>query len=77
MDPGIKRKAKGGEHENEQDGKVLHLRKKLAALQEAQVALINYKKGGQPFTNLLTTIPIAWGSDQVNFIVGFLVDATR
>ncbi|OLL23923.1 White collar 1 protein [Neolecta irregularis DAH-3] len=41
---------------------------------ECQVSLINYRKGGQPFVNLITVIPITWESEQVAFFVGFQVD---
>jgi hypothetical protein len=46
----------------------------ITARQEAQISLINYRRGGQPFMNLLTIIPITWDSDQVKFYVGFQVD---
>ena len=42
--------------------------------QEAQISVINYRKGGQPFMNLLTMIPITWDSDEVKYYVGFQVD---
>ncbi|BFZ60816.1 hypothetical protein YB2330_001868 [Saitoella coloradoensis] len=42
---------------------------------EAQVSLINYKKGGQPFVNLLTVIPVTWENpNEIAFFVGFQVD---
>jgi PAS domain S-box-containing protein len=56
------------------DQAVYHLKTKLQARSEAQVSLINYRKGGQSFINLLTIIPVRWDSDEYNFFVGFQVD---
>jgi len=56
------------------DGTILYLKNTIHMWQEAQVSLINYRKGGQPFMNLLTMIPIAWDSDQLKYYVGFQVD---
>ncbi|KAI9376488.1 hypothetical protein BJX61DRAFT_367277 [Aspergillus egyptiacus] len=39
---------------------------------ETQVSIINYKKGGQPFMNLVTMIPVRWESK--DYFVGFQVD---
>ncbi|GAA5928415.1 uncharacterized protein JCM15063_003873 [Sporobolomyces koalae] len=52
-----------------------HLATKLDNLQECQVSLINYQKGGKPFINLVTCIPISWNyTDEIDYIVGFQVD---
>jgi len=56
------------------DDTVSYLKQQIDAKKEAQASLINYRKGGQPFMNLLTTIPITWGSDEVVYFVGFQVD---
>ena len=56
------------------DRAVLHLKNMINQRQEAQISLINYRKGGQPFMNLLTMIPIAWESDEIRYYVGFQVD---
>ncbi|KAF3918405.1 hypothetical protein ABW20_dc0105763 [Dactylellina cionopaga] len=53
---------------------VRYLKQQCDGLDEAQVSLINYRKGGQPFMNLLTTIPITWDGDDIVYIVGFQVD---
>ncbi|KAF3923327.1 hypothetical protein ABW21_db0203358 [Orbilia brochopaga] len=53
---------------------VRYLKQQCDEMAEAQVSLINYRKGGQPFMNLLTTIPIAWDSQEIMYIVGFQVD---
>jgi hypothetical protein len=52
------------------------LRTRIAAREEVQVALTNYKKGGVPFVNLLTVVPIRWAEDvaEPQFAVGFQVD---
>lgn len=57
------------------DDSVLYLKNTISARQEAQISLINYRRGGQPFMNLLTMIPITWeDGGEVKFIVGFQVD---
>jgi len=54
---------------------VFYLKNQIAARAEAQTSLINYRKGGQSFTNLLTMIPITYDdSDDIVYIVGFQVD---
>lgn len=65
--PGVKRKYVD-------DDSVLYLKNQVNTRKEAQISLINYRRGGQPFMNLLTVIPITWDSDQVKFYVGFQVD---
>jgi PAS domain S-box-containing protein len=57
------------------DQAVAYLKKTVHEKTEAQISLINYRRGGQPFMNLLTMIPIA-GEDNAEpqFIVGFQVD---
>lgn len=56
------------------DQAVLHLKNMISQRQEAQISLINYRKGGQPFMNLLTMIPIAYDTDEIKYYVGFQVD---
>ena len=56
------------------DQSVLRIKKMITARQETQISLINYRKGGQPFMNLLTMIPIKWDTDEVRYYVGFQVD---
>ncbi|KAJ5046364.1 uncharacterized protein L3040_003609 [Drepanopeziza brunnea f. sp. 'multigermtubi'] len=54
---------------------VYYLKNRIAEKKEAQRSLINYRKGGQPFTNLLTMIPITGEDDkEIRYIVGFQVD---
>jgi PAS domain-containing protein len=54
---------------------VYYLKQRLEARKEAQRSLINYRKGGQPFMNLLTMIPITGEDDkEIKYYVGFQVD---
>ncbi|KAJ4412809.1 hypothetical protein N0V91_000571 [Didymella pomorum] len=57
------------------DDSVLYLKNTISAATEAQISLINYRRGGQPFMNLLTMIPISWEpGGKVKFFIGFQVD---
>ncbi|KAF2129756.1 blue light regulator 1 [Dothidotthia symphoricarpi CBS 119687] len=57
------------------DDSVLYLKNTITARTEAQISLINYRRGGQPFMNLLTMIPIPWEpGGPIKFFVGFQVD---
>lgn len=56
------------------DQTVYRLKEKIQARAEVQVSLINYRKGGQSFMNLLTMIPIQWNTTDYRFYVGFQVD---
>ncbi|KAK7519950.1 blue-light-activated transcription factor [Phyllosticta citriasiana] len=68
VEAGIKRKYT-------EDDAVLYLKNMINGRKEAQISLINYRRGGQPFMNLLTMIPINWDdSEVVKFFVGFQVD---
>ncbi|KAJ4218071.1 hypothetical protein NW759_008666 [Fusarium solani] len=53
---------------------VLRLKKGLEARDEVQQSLINYRKGGKPFMNLLTLIPVPWDGDEIRFYVGLQID---
>ncbi|KAF3279270.1 blue light receptor [Orbilia oligospora] len=65
---------KGAKRKYVDEESVRYLKQQCEDLDEAQVSLINYRKGGQPFMNLLTTIPISWDTDDIVYIVGFQVD---
>ena len=56
------------------DRSVLRIKNMINQRQEMQISIINYRKGGQPFMNLLTMIPITWDSEEVKYYVGFQVD---
>jgi hypothetical protein len=45
---------------------------------EVQVEVINYKKSGEPFVNLVSIIPVrdGLGKGRCNLSVGFLCDVT-
>lgn len=53
---------------------VYRMRTTIEERNEIQVSVINYRKGGQPFMNLVTMIPIRWDSNEYRFYVGFQVD---
>lgn len=54
---------------------VYSLKKSIAEFKECQYTLINYRKGGEPFINLITIIPISWENpDEIAYFVGFQVD---
>jgi pre-rRNA-processing protein SRD1 len=50
------------------------LRTAIEQQSEMQVSIINYRKGGQPFMNLVTMIPVRWESKDFRYFVGFQVD---
>jgi pre-rRNA-processing protein SRD1 len=57
------------------DGQTVYrLRSTIDERSEIQASIINYRKGGQPFMNLITMIPIQWNSEEYRFYVGFQVD---
>ncbi|CDZ96450.1 white collar 1 protein [Phaffia rhodozyma] len=53
---------------------VSHLKRNLASGKECQASLINYRRGGVPFINLVTVVPIPWDTNEIRFHVGFQVD---
>ena len=54
---------------------VFYLKQRIEACKEAQQSIINYRKGGQPFMNMLSMIPITGEDDkEIRYIVGFQVD---
>ncbi|GAA5896866.1 hypothetical protein JCM5296_002576 [Sporobolomyces johnsonii] len=66
-----------GEKRRYTDGQATnHLRQSLDKGEEVQVSLINYHKGGKPFINLVTCVPIPWEADrdEIAYHVGFQVD---
>ncbi|KAJ8104726.1 hypothetical protein ONZ43_g7713 [Nemania bipapillata] len=66
----------GTKREFVDNGAVYNLKLKIAECKEVQQSLINYRKGGKPFLNLLTMIPIPWESHSldVRYIIGFQID---
>ncbi|KDR65761.1 hypothetical protein GALMADRAFT_81496, partial [Galerina marginata CBS 339.88] len=59
---------------------VAHLRKSLMADKECQTSIVNYKKNGAAFINLVTVIPVPGGlsgeENDIAYHVGFQVDLT-
>ncbi|KAK8096428.1 uncharacterized protein PG998_014296 [Apiospora kogelbergensis] len=51
-----------------------NLKQKIDEGKEVQQSLINYRKGGKPFLNLLTMIPIPWDTSEIRYIIGFQID---
>lgn len=70
VQPGVRRKYVD-------DSSVFALKNKIARREEIQLSLINYRKGGQPFMNLLTMIPVTWDTMEFRYYVGFQVDVVE
>lgn len=64
----------GSRREFVDNGAVFNLKKMIQEGCEVQQSLINYRKGGKPFLNLLTMIPIPWDSDEIRYFIGFQID---
>lgn len=64
----------GTKREFVEEDAVYTLKKKIAEGRECQQGLINYRKGGKPFLNLLTMIPIPWDSKDIRYFIGFQID---
>ncbi|KAL7769926.1 hypothetical protein ACKLNR_001310 [Fusarium oxysporum f. sp. zingiberi] len=56
------------------DGAVHILKKNVQERRETQISMINYRKGGKPFLNYLSIIPIPWDTDEIRYYVGFQID---
>lgn len=63
---------------------VQYLRQSLVADKECQTSIVNYRKNGQAFINLVSVIPVTGGlyngpdeQDEVVYHVGFQVDLTE
>jgi PAS domain S-box-containing protein len=64
----------GSKREFVDDGAVYNLKRMVHEGREVQQSLINYRKGGKPFLNLLTMIPIPWDTDEIRYFIGFQID---
>ena len=53
---------------------IYHIKTHMVQGKESQSSIINYRKTGQPFVNLLTVIPIAWESEEIDYFIGLQVD---
>jgi PAS domain S-box-containing protein len=67
----------GSKREFVDDASVFNLKKKIAEGREVQQSLINYRKGGKPFLNLLTMIPIPWDTEEIRYFIGFQIDVVE
>lgn len=50
------------------------MRKAVEHNTELQVEVVNFKKSGKRFVNLLSIIPIQWGGEEFIYSVGFLCE---
>lgn len=65
----------GSKREFVENGAVFNLKRSIEQHKEVQQSLINYRKGGKPFLNLLTMIPIPWDDPaEIRFFIGFQID---
>lgn len=64
----------GTKREFVENDAVYNLKKKIQEGKECQQGLINYRKGGKPFLNLLTMIPIPWETKDIRYFIGFQID---
>lgn len=64
----------GTNREFVENNAVYNLKKKIQEGRECQQGLINYRKGGKPFLNLLTMIPIPWDGKETRYYIGFQID---
>lgn len=72
--PGVPLEA-GAERQHTDNRAVEHLKRHLNGLRECQASLINYRKDGSPFINLVTVVPVSWSDpSQIDFLVGFQID---
>lgn len=53
---------------------VRKMRRAVEMNREVQVEVVNYKKSGQGFVNLLSIIPVRYGGVRFNYAVGFLCE---
>lgn len=56
---------------------VYTIKQRIDQGREVQITLINYRKGGRPFENILTMVPIPWDTDEIKYIIGFQIDAAE
>jgi PAS domain S-box-containing protein len=64
----------GSKREFTDDSTLYHLKKMIHQGLEVQQSIVNYRKDGKPFLNLLTLIPISWDAKDIHYFIGFQVD---
>ncbi|KAI7872621.1 putative white-collar-1c protein [Mucor mucedo] len=64
----------GSRRQHTDNQAVYHLKAQLNQGKEHQASIINYRKGGQPFVNLVTVVPILGQDGTVDYFVGLQVD---
>ncbi|KAG2222725.1 hypothetical protein INT45_011213 [Circinella minor] len=64
----------GARRQHTDNTAVYHLKSYLEQGKEHQASIINYRKGGQAFVNLVTVIPVPDETHQTTFLVGLQVD---
>ncbi|KAI7862383.1 white collar one A [Spinellus fusiger] len=64
----------GSRRQHTDNQTVYHLKAQLMQRREHQASIINYRKGGQPFVNLITVIPLLDNNGEVAYYVGLQVD---
>nr|AYL64453.1 white collar 1c [Blakeslea trispora] len=64
----------GSRRQHTDNQAVYHLKAQLNLSKEHQASIINYRKGGQPFVNLVTVVPTFGDDGQVDYFVGLQVD---
>lgn len=52
------------------------MRRSVEANDELAVEVVNFKKNGDRFVNVLTMIPVHWESQTPRYSVGFLAEKT-
>ena len=67
-------RALGGDSDGEKEGAVERMRRAVEGNVEVQVEVVNYRKGGERFVNLVTIIPLRVGSERFNYSVGFMCE---
>lgn len=66
---------RGSERFHTDNAAVAHMKQHSNTMQECQASLINYRRNGSPFINLVTIVPIGWAdSTEPVYLVGFQVD---
>lgn len=66
----------GAERPGMDSNMLFWLKRTVQDRREAQCYLVNYRKGGAPFINMLSLVPIPWEASEVRYMIGFQTDVT-